>query len=153
VLVFLARAVSVAAEPHAFRVAPTDCQANVPERYRIQPRSFEYQLTLKHRLPATGIEICRLTFPSPVNSPYPENNTVHAEYYRPPGSGPFPGVIVLDITGGDQSLSRSIATYLAQNQIAALFVQMAYYGPRRPAEGKVRLLSTDIPRTIAGVTQ
>ena len=38
-------------------------------------------------------------------------------------------------------------------RINALFVQMAYYGPRRPSEGKVRLLSTDIPRTLDAVRQ
>lgn len=142
-----------AAEPRAFRFEPVGDQVNVPERYRLQPRAIDYELNLKHRLPATGVEIHRLTFASPVTSPHTENNTVHAEYYRPAGDGPFPAVIVLDITGGDQTLSRAIATFLAQNKIAGLFVQMAYYGPRRPTAGKVRLLSTDVPRTIAGVTQ
>jgi dienelactone hydrolase len=59
----------------------------------------------------------------------------------------------LDITGGDQSLSRLISTHLAQRRIAALFVQMAYYGPRRPVGTKMRLLSTNIPQTIAAVRQ
>jgi dienelactone hydrolase len=65
----------------------------------------------------------------------------------------LPGVIVLDITAGDQRLSRIIATCLAQNGIAALFVQMAYYGPRRPPGSKLRLLSTNIPHTIEAVRQ
>ena len=30
------------------------------------------------------------------------------------GKGPFPGVIVLDVTGGNQMLSRHISTYLAR---------------------------------------
>jgi cephalosporin-C deacetylase-like acetyl esterase len=62
-------------------------------------------------------------------------------------------VIVLDITAGDQRLSRMIATCLAQNEIAALFVQMAYYGPRRPPGSKLRLLSTNIPHTLEAVRQ
>src|SRR5262249_43142961 len=62
-------------------------------------------------------------------------------------------VIVLDITGGDQSLSRTIACCLAQQDIAALFVQMAYYGPRRPPGSRLRLLSTNLPHTIEAVRQ
>src|SRR5207245_8325209 len=86
-------------------------------------------------------------------SPYPENNTVHAEYYRPNRPGPFPCVVVLDITGGDQKLSRIIARHLAQNGIGGLFVQMAYYGPRRPAGTSKRLLSYDLAPTFDAIRQ
>src|SRR5262249_10462500 len=114
---------------------------------------FEFELTRKKDLPITGIEIHELRFPSPIKSKYPENNTVYAEYYVPKGAGPFPGVIVLDITGGDQTLSRTIARHLARNKIAGLFVQMAYYGPRRPKEGNVRFLSMDLTHTLNAVRQ
>jgi dienelactone hydrolase len=128
-------------------------QKNIPERYRLEEHTFDYEMTLKHELPGSGVQVYQLCFPSPVTSPCPENNTVYAEYYRPKGQGPFPGVLVLDITAGDQRLSRIIADCLAQNGIAALFVQMAYYGPRRPPGSKVRLLSTNIPHTIDAVRQ
>jgi dienelactone hydrolase len=104
-------------------------------------------------LPVSGLESYHLTFPSPFKTAYPENNTVHAEYYRPKGKGPFPCVIVLDITAGDQSLSRMFATHLAQNRIGGLFVQMAYYGPRRPKGGNVRFLSTNFQRTFDAIRQ
>src|SRR5262249_1084923 len=42
---------------------------------------------------------------------------------------------------------------LAQNRVAALFVQMAYYPPRRPPGSRLKLLSTDFARTADGVTQ
>ncbi len=132
---------------------PVGDQSEVPERYRLSERSFEYKMRLLRDLPASGVEVHEVTFPSPVTSPVPENNTVYAEYYRPKGAGPFPAVIVLDITGGDQSLSRFIARTLAQNKIGGLFVQMAYYGPRRPPGSRVRMLSTDIPRTMEAVRQ
>ena len=135
------------------RFQPLGDQQNIPERYRLQAHSFSYDMQPKRDLPGSGLEICEVRFPSPVVSDCPENNTVYAEYYRPKGKGPFPGVIVLDITGGNQSLSRTIAHCLAQNQIAALFVQMAYYGPRRPPGSKVRLLSTNIARTMDGIRQ
>lgn len=140
-------------ETGVFRFAPLDDQANVPERYRLEERTVEYRLNLKHELPSSGVRVFRLQYPSPVVSATPENNTVHAEYYLPKGKGPFPGVIVLDITAGDQSLSRNLSTFLAQKGIAGLFVQMAYYGPRRPTGSRLRLLSPDLNHTLAAVRQ
>ena len=56
-------------------------------------------------------------------------------------------------TAGDQNLSRLIAAHLAGKGIAGLFVQMAYYGPRRPAGSDLRMLSPDVPRTMAAIRQ
>src|SRR5262249_4983570 len=123
---------------------PLGDQQDVPERYRLEARDFDFELAKKQALPLAGVDVYDLRFPSPVKSPHPENNTVYAEYYRPTKPGPFPCVIVLDITGGNQELSRTIARHLAQNGVGGLFVQMAYYGPRRPAKGNIRLLSYDI---------
>lgn len=147
----------LAAEPAIekghFRFTPMGDQANIPQRYRLDERTFAYQCSLKRELPNSGVRVFRVQFPSPVESATPENNTVHAEYYRPSGTGPFPAVIVLDITAGDQSLSRYLSLFLAQKKIAALFVQMAYYGPRRPPGSKLRLLSPNLSHTLAAVRQ
>jgi dienelactone hydrolase len=132
---------------------PLDDQSRVPERYRLESRRFEYRLEWKTKLPGIGVDVLHLTFPSPLASPHPENNTVHADYYRPQGKGPFPAVIVLDITGGDQMVSRIISTHLANNGVASLFVQMAYYGPRRPPGSKLRLVTTDYNHSMAAVRQ
>lgn len=146
-----------AAEPSVekgtFCFTPAGEERNVPERYRLRERAFAYQCSPKRRLPHSGVRVFRVQFPSPVKTATPENNTVHAEYYRPRGKGPFPGVIVLDITAGDQSLSRHQSIFLAQKKIAALFVQMAYYGPRRPPGSKLRLLMPNIEHTLAAVRQ
>ena len=133
--------------------APIDDQAGIPLAYRLSERTFPYEMSLKYEMPSVETTVFRLTFPSPVVSKYKENNTVHAEYYRPNVKGSIAAVIVLDITGGDQSLSRSIATHLAQHGIGALFVQMAYYGPRRPPGSSVRLMSPNIPQTLEAVRQ
>lgn len=142
-----------APEKATVRFRPVGDQQNVPERYRLEPHEFDYQLALKRQLPDFAIDVYELRFPSPVTSPYPQNNTVHAEYYRPRGKGPFPGIVVLDILGGDQNLSRTVAMLLAQNQIASLFVQMAYYGPRRPADSSARLISPNYPQTMDAIRQ
>lgn len=140
-------------EKGAVHFRPTGEVATIPERYRLDEHTFDYQLAPKGDLPASGTRLFHLTYPSPVTTPYPENNTVHAEYYRPAGDGPFPAVIVLDILGGDQVVSRTIAAHLAHNGIAGLFVQMAYYGPRRPPNSNVRLLTTNYQHTMDAVRQ
>jgi dienelactone hydrolase len=132
---------------------PADAEKTIPRRYRLVPHQFTFRLEKTEDLPLSGVEIFHLTFPSPVKSPVKENNTVHAEYYRPKGKGQFPCVIVLDVTAGNQELSRVIATHLAQNRICGLFVQMAYYGPRRPKGSRLRLLSPDLKRTFEGIRQ
>src|SRR5262245_1003656 len=144
---------SPAIEKGRVEFVPAPDAENVPEIYRLEAREFDFEMEPKYSLPASGIDVYRLRFPSPVESPHKENNTVHAEYYLPRGKGPFPGVIVLDITGGDQSLSRSICTHLAKNNIAGLFVQMAYYGPRRPPGSRLRLVSTNVQLTTAAIRQ
>jgi dienelactone hydrolase len=144
-------------EPHTengqVHFQPVGDEARIPERYRLSAHEFSYVIQLKRELPASGMTIYELRFPSALTSDCPANNTVYAEYYRPKGNGPFPGVVILDITGGDQSLSRTIASCLAQNGIAGLFVQMAYYGPRRPPGSRLRLLSTNIAQTMEAVRQ
>lgn len=135
----------------AFR--PVGDDSHIAERYRLASIDLAYSLQPKRELNVSGIEIYDLQFPSPVKSPHESNNVVYAEYYLPKGKGPFPAAIVLDILDGSQVVSRGIANVLAQNGVAALCVQMAYYGPRRPAGEKIRLLSPDLERTMDAVRQ
>lgn len=144
---------TTAVEKGSFTFKPLDDQKDVPKRYQLAQRSFTFELQKKKDLKAIGVSVHHLRFPSPVKSATPENNTVHAEYYRPEGKGPFPAVIVLDITAGNQMISRHIANHLARHKIAGLFVQMAYYGPRRPAGSDLRLLSPDLFHTTKAITQ
>jgi dienelactone hydrolase len=128
-------------------------QGNIPERYRLPEHSFPYEFERVRELPLSGATVYRLRFPSPYKSPHPENNVVHAEYYRPAGDGPFPCAIVLDITAGDQRVSRAVATHLAGRGVGALCVQMAYYGPRRPPGSPIRFMSYDVKQTFDCVRQ
>src|SRR5438093_3503093 len=109
-----ANAAETAPEKGTVHFRPAADQANIPDRYRLEEHDFDYALTLHRQLRISGVTVYRLQFPSAVTTPCQENNTVHAEYYRPQGKGPFPGVIVLDITAGDQTVSRTIATHLAR---------------------------------------
>src|SRR5437660_5070919 len=113
-------------EKGTVRFSPRDDQKNIPSRYRLDSHTFEYELSQRLDLPNNDLNVHHLQFPSPVKTDAEENNTVHGEYYRPHGDGPFPGVIVLDIIGGDGNVSRMVATTLAQTQIAALALRMPW---------------------------
>jgi dienelactone hydrolase len=99
------------------------------------------------------IEVWDVTFPSPVVTQQASNNTVHCEYYQPRSQGKHAAVIVLHILGGDFPLSRLFCNRLAQQGVAALFVKMPYYGPRRDPASKRRMVSTDPRETVEGMTQ
>jgi dienelactone hydrolase len=130
-----------------------DAKCGIPERFRVHTHTFDYKLSLRHELRQSGVKVYDLTFPSPVKTDIPENNTVHAELFMPAGEGPFPACIVLDILQGNALIARSQAMWLAQHGVAGMVVYMAHYGPRRPPGSPTRLLSTDIPKTISGVHQ
>ncbi|HEV3438372.1 MAG TPA: prolyl oligopeptidase family serine peptidase [Gemmata sp.] len=130
-----------------------DEKAGVVERYRMPEFAFDYKLTLRHDLRHTGVRVFDLSFPSPIKSEVPENNTVYAELFLPPGEGPFPAAIVLDILQGNALVSRGEAMWLAQHGVAGLVVYMAHYGPRRPPGSSVRLLSMNISHTLDAVKQ
>ena len=98
------------------------------------------------------VTISHLTFPSPGPSRYPENLTVHAEYYRPKGKGPFPAAVVLHILDGRFYVARLVASALAQRGVAALFIQLPYYGDRRPRE-VVDLRDIDLPEVVTAIQQ
>src|SRR5690349_20821794 len=69
------------------RFEPADDEKNaVPERYRLPARTFDYNLTPRYQLKHSGVNVYDLTFPSPVKSGVPENDTVYAEYFVPTGA-------------------------------------------------------------------
>jgi dienelactone hydrolase len=136
-------------------VRPGLGESSVPERFRLEPAAFAYEL--EPVLATPRYSVARLRFPSPIETAVPENNTVHAEYFRPVGrSRRRPAVIVLHILGADFPLSRYMAARLADRGVAALFVKLPYYGERRPATGAPdakRFLSADIDRTVTAMRQ
>ena len=134
------------------RFEPTERERDVPARFRLEAHVFSYR---QEYLPTASrsIYISRIEFPSPVETPHAANNTVHCEYFQPREPGKHPGVVVLHILGGDFELARTFSRHLAQNGAAALFLIMPYYGPRRPADAAVRMISDDPRQTVAGMTQ
>src|SRR5262249_55970537 len=130
---------------------PSALDEKVPERFRLAPHEFEYRSQFSREL--SRVRRTRVTFPSPVVTDVPANNTVHAEYFQPRGAGPFPACVVLHILGGDFLLAETVALHLAGRGVAALFVKMPYYGPRRGKDSPKRMISEDPRETVKGMTQ
>jgi dienelactone hydrolase len=162
-LILLAGLSLAAIERGETTFVPTAAEADVPAHLRLERAVFTHELE-----PLRGAgryTVSALRFPSPLVSPDPVNNTVHAEYFRPidtdPGPGPAgrgrgtrrPAVIVLHILGADFALSRYLAARLADRGVAALFVQLPYYGERRPPGEAKRFLSADVERSIGAMRQ
>ncbi len=127
-------------------------QTAVPEPFRLERGTFKYEAKRQPTV-SDDIEHWDITFPSPVKTASEANNTVHCEYYRPAAAGHYPACVVLHILGGDFPLSRLFASAMAHRGVAALFVIMPYYGPRRDPESKVRMVSTDPEQTVEGMKQ
>jgi hypothetical protein len=130
----------------------TDKDATVPELFRMEPHSFKFHQEFQ-KTASTAMQISLVTFPSPVETAHVENNTVHCEYFRPLAPGKHPAVVVLHILGGDFELSRLFCRQLAQQNVAALFLKLPYYGERRPAGKDVRMISEDPESTVANMRQ
>ena len=131
--------------------------SNGPPAPAVDARLFDFPqrlfaFELEQKLDAPAYTVSSLRFPSPLDSPDPVNNTVHAEYFQPRGEGRRSGVIVLHILGADFALSRYLAARLADQGVAALFVKLPYYGERRPQDD-ARFLSTDLNRSVFAMRQ
>ena len=111
--------------------------------FDVKPQRFEYTLELRDQ--DEYVSAYRVTFASPFVSPWPENNVVPAELYLPRNrKGKVRSAIVLDIMAGNAILARAMARGLADGDVAALYVPMAYYNQRRPkSDPHMKIFSTD----------
>ena len=132
-----------------FTITPQEPQ--VPERFRMTDHKFPF--STKYERLSGDIQVTKVTFPSPVTTEIEENNTVHGLYFQPAGKGPFPGVVVLHIAGGDFILSQTVANALARHGVGALAIKMPYYAERRRPGHPRRMLSRNVDEAIEGMTQ
>ena len=96
-----------------------------------------------------GIRVLRIEYPSPVVTPYAENNTVTAYLFMPSSPGKHPAMVALhewnpSSTNGGFRLCRAIAS----NDIAALLVIEPYSLNRRaksPHGVDANILSNSVP--------
>ncbi len=130
---------------------PSAAEAEVPERFRLEEATFWYRCQPLRE--TENFTVTAVRFPSPLESPDPANNVIYAEYFQPKGAGRRPAVVVLHILGADFALSRYLAARLADRGVAALFMQLPYYGERRPEGSSKRFLSADIERSMRSMRQ
>lgn len=151
-----ARAAEIALPPDAagdVAYRPAAEEHIVPEIFRLPPTVFRFEQQFIKGPQPDRIETSQVQFPSPLVTPHPNNNTVHCEYYRPRTEGRHPGVIVLHILGGDFDLSRAFCRQMAVKDVAALFLIMPYYGPRKQPGADVEMISPDPYQTVRGMRQ
>lgn len=103
-----------------------------------------------------GVPVRLITYPSPVVTKFPADNTVTAYYFMPSGPGPHPAMIVLhEWLPVNLKNEFVVAAQLAKAQIAALVIVQPFSLNRRPVphvpEGE--LLSGNVPQMIAGIHQ
>jgi dienelactone hydrolase len=113
-------------------------------------RPFEYRIEAREE--KSSIVVYRLSYPSPVVSPVPQNNTIPGEYYLPRGIRSTdhgrPAVIVLHILNGNFELERMCSTMLAAHGIPAILFKLPYYAERAPPGGRAAL--ADDPQRFSG---
>jgi dienelactone hydrolase len=135
-------------------VSTADDPSSVPPLYRLPAATFEVKQTLKYTLHQSRVKVYDISFPSAVVSQHLENNTVVGEYFEPMNpAGKTPAVLVLDIMQGNQMVSRGQAVWLASRGIAAVTIHMPYYGPRRPANSRLKMITVDVQQSVANVQQ
>jgi pimeloyl-ACP methyl ester carboxylesterase len=112
-------------------------------------RFYSYRPVQDYRL-ADG----RLTFTSPVASPYPENNTVHSLWF-PAERDRGRALVVLPQWNSGPDGHVGLAKLLNRFGISALRMTMAYHAERMPAElGRADYhMSSNIGRTIHAMRQ
>jgi hypothetical protein len=112
-------------------------------------RFFGYRTPQDYHLDGTD-----LSFTSPVASPYPENNRVRATFF-PARRDAGRAVLVLPQWNADEESHMGLCRLLNRFGITALRMNLAYHGPRKPAD-LARAdyhVSSNIGRTIHATRQ
>lgn len=125
-------------DPHDFYKKYNDLQVERSAEF------FSYLPPSDYRLEGNT-----LRFTSPLHTPYPENNQVWADYFPCP-QAKGRAVLVLPQWNADESGHVALCKLLNRIGFAALRLNLAYHGPRRPA-GICRAdyhVSPNIGRTI-----
>jgi hypothetical protein len=92
----------------------------------------------------------RLTFPSAISTPHPENNVVHARYFPDPSiKGRRRAVVVLPQWNADADGHLGLCQLLNRFGVSALRLSLPYHDARRPPEIQRAdyIVSSNIGRT------
>lgn len=148
-LLFLMGAADAAPKPVTVDPHYYDYDASAPFAVTQEPFATPYAT-------GTGFHAVRVTFPSPVVTPYAVNNTVTGFLFLPDTPGPHPVILV-----EHEWLPTTLATEfeqsasLAKAGIAAFLIIQPYSYNRRPLPRveDVELLSGDVPQMVGALRQ
>jgi hypothetical protein len=123
------------------------------DRFYSYPPVTDYRLSEDGIAPAAS-RPARLTFTSPVRSPYPENNTVHALWFRA-AKDRGRAIVVLPQWNSGPDGHVGLAKLLNRFGISALRMTMAYHAERKPVgfERADYHVSSNVGRTIHACRQ
>jgi hypothetical protein len=121
----------------------------VTEALADSERFFSYEPASDYRLSGG-----HLTFTSPVSTPFPENNSVHAEWF-PADKAKGRALVVLPQWNSGPDGHIGLAKLLNRFGISALRMTMAYHAERKPAELQRAdyHVSSNVGRTIHACRQ
>jgi hypothetical protein len=108
-----------------------------------------------YRTPADfRLDDANLSFSSPIETPYPENNVVRATFFPARRDGGR-AVLVLPQWNADEQSHMGLCRMLNRFGITALRMNLAYHGPRKPAEIERAdyHVSSNLGRTIHAARQ
>src|SRR5271156_6589271 len=126
----------------------------------VRPETLDEDAELKRRAATGEIEPVQfLRFTSPIQTRYPENDTVNARWYPAPAGSqkgrPKQAIIVMPQWNADAFSHNALCTLFNQFGISALRLSKPYHDIRRPAELERSdyAVSSNIGRTTAACRQ
>ena len=138
-----------------FNSFATEKYLDSPQLFYSKPRKLpDIRFMETNRI--SGIEVSRLTFPSPVQTRYRENSMVYGKLFRAIGNPPLSSMIVLH--GWSRpvlNLEERLCIALGQRGITSLLLTLPYHIQRTPENSwsGEYALSGDVLRTIEGFHQ
>ncbi len=135
VWVIMATALIGAALPSAAIAEAGDSSDLAATFYEYAPGATQFSAS--HVSDTPRYRVIRLTFPSQVQSPSPNNNLVRGYYYQPKVDGRVPAVVVLHGWGPflGAKMEQKLCRTLAERGMAAFFLMLPYHMDRS-AEGR-----------------
>lgn len=118
-------------------LGPKESLAN----YRVAAE--EFPIVFGKRIVAKKTSEAEVHFASPIKTQWP---VIHGTYYRPRGvKGKVPAAVVVHHLGGSVEAEKVLAKHFATNGVAAVFIYMPNYGPRRIKGTKQGFLQSQKP--------
>ncbi len=133
-----------------------------PSRPRVDPDFYAYNSKAHFDVKVVPyaklgtISVSQVSFPSPVVTPYPVNNTVTGFLFLPSTPGPYPAMLVehewLPVKLENEF---RMCRRIAEGGMAAFLIVQPYSYNRRPLPRipDVELLSADVPQMVGAVRQ